>query len=197
MGVLADHYQGAHIIWAVSKNGDIDFESLRKLSDETQPVAILGTAIAFLHLFENCRLSLSPNSFAMETGGYKGTKRQIEKPDLYQLFEDKLNIPSDSVINEYSMTELSSQFYTHGVGAAHIAPAWTRTRVINPLTGEDSAPGEPGHLAIYDLANLYSVSALQTQDLAIAGENSSFTLLGRDPSALPRGCSRAADHNLR
>jgi len=106
----------------------------------------------------------------METGGYKGTKRQIEKPDLYQLFEEKLNIPSYSVINEYSMTELSSQFYTHGVGAAHIAPAWTRTRVINPLTGEDSAPGEPGHLAIYDLANLYSVSALQTQDLAIAGE---------------------------
>ena len=95
------------------------------------------------------------------------------------------------------MTELSSQFYTHGVGAEHIAPAWTKTRVINPLTGEDSAPGAPGHLAIYDLANLYSVSALQTQDLAIAGENSSFTLLGRDPSALPRGCSRAADHNLR
>jgi len=197
MGVLADYYTDAEIIWAISENGEMNFQSLQILAEKNQPVAILGTAIAFLHLFENISIPLPSGSFAMETGGYKGTNRQMSKETLYQLFEEKLNIPSHSVINEYSMTELSSQFYTRGIGSSHGSPAWTRTRVIDPRTGNDSIIGEPGHLLIYDLANLYSVLAIQTQDIAIAEENGSFTLLGRDPTALPRGCSRAADHSLK
>lgn len=196
MGVLAEHYSDAEIIYATSADGTMDLEKITQLADQPHPVAMLGTAIAFLYLFENITLSLPPGSFAMETGGYKGTKRHMAKEDLYALFKEKLALPLESVINEYSMTELSSQFYTRDLHSPHTEPPWTRTRVINPHTGKDAANGEPGHLAIYDLANLYSVSALQTQDIAIAEENGCFTLLGRDPTALPRGCSRAADHAL-
>jgi len=196
MGVLADYYGSALIVWAINEDGGLDELAIEKIMNQDAPVAMLGTALAFLHLFENHHLKLPTGSFAMETGGYKGTKRHLEKADLYSLFETKLGLSPDSVINEYSMTELSSQFYTCGLGAAHHGQTWTRTRVINPLTGDDAASGQPGHLAIYDLANLHSVMAIQTQDIAIAGENGSFTLLGRDPSALPRGCSRAADHTL-
>lgn len=196
MGVLSKYYKDAESIYAISENGTMDREKINNLAGHTRPVAILGTAIAFLHLFENTSLSLPSDSFAMETGGYKGTKRHLHKKDLYSLFTQKLGLPQDSVINEYSMTELSSQFYTRGLDQPHAGPPWTRTRVIDPRTGKDAAHGEPGYLAIYDLANLYSVIALQTQDIAIAENHGCFTLLGRDPTALPRGCSRAADDTL-
>ena len=196
MGVLAEHYAEAQIIWAISEDGTLDLDKIEPLAELTSPVAILGTAITFLHLFDSISIPLPSGSFAMETGGYKGTKRQLEKAELYALFSEKLGLKPDCVINEYSMTELSSQFYTRGLNQPHTAHSWTRTRVIDPRTGTDAAAGESGHLAIYDLANLYSVSAIQTQDIAIAGEDNSFTLLGRDPTALPRGCSRSADQAL-
>jgi len=204
MGVLADSY-AENSTWAIDASGKIDLERINFAIQKNEPVALLGTALAFLHLFNqlDSPISLPAGSWAMETGGYKGTSRHLEKEELYHLFEQKLNLAPDSVVNEYSMTELSSQFYTRGLGHPHTGPSWTRVRVIDPLTETDALPGEPGHLVIYDLANLHSVMAIRTQDIAVRSEadlaegNNSFTLLGRDLSALPRGCSRAADHSLR
>ena len=106
-------------------------------------------------------------------------------------------MPVDNIINEYSMTELSSQFYTFGLNQPHSGPPWTRIQVIDPETREPTTPGQLGHLQILDLANLASVAAIRTEDLATATEApSSFHLHGRDPSALPRGCSRSADEML-
>lgn len=188
--------------WGINPDGTLQLETIIEainLSTQTnQPIALLGTALAFLHLFEQLPgpILLPPGSWAMETGGYKGTRRSLSKHELYSQFHQILGLPFKSVINEYSMTELSSQFYTSGIDQPHIAPPWTRIRVIDPITGTDSPAGEAGHLAIYDLANLHSVQAILTQDVAIAIDEQSFTLLGRDPSALPRGCSRAADAPL-
>ena len=89
------------------------------------------------------------------------------------------------------MTELSSQFYTNAIGNPHIAPPWTHIEVINPETNLPVLAGETGYLVIYDLANVDSVIGIRTQDLAIYHSPQSFTLIGRDPSALPRGCSRS------
>jgi hypothetical protein len=67
--------------------------------------------------------------------------------------------------------------------------------VIDPESGLECAEGGTGVLRIFDLANLGSCCALQTRDLAVRrGED--FELIGRDPSALPRGCSRAVDEFL-
>ena len=64
--------------------------------------------------------------------------------------------------------------------------------MADPVTLEEVAEGETGILLVYDAANVGSVAGIRTQDLAIKhGEG--FELLGRDPAALPRGCSRAAD----
>jgi hypothetical protein len=68
--------------------------------------------------------------------------------------------------------------------------------VIDPETGETAGHDSPGYLEILDLANLGSVAAIRTQDLAIARGDNAFTLLGRDPGALPRGCSRRSDDLL-
>lgn len=157
---------------------------------------IMGTALAFLHLFEsNEPVVLPSGSCALETGGYKGSGRTIAKPELYGMFGVRLGLAPGAVINEYGMTELSSQFYTRGLGSPHEGPPWARTMVINPGTGKEVLIAETGMLRIFDLANLGSVIAIQTQDLAIRRE-AGFELLGRDPAALPRGCSRAADEML-
>jgi hypothetical protein len=94
------------------------------------------------------------------------------------------------------MTELSSQFYRWADEEAHRGPFWARARVIDPERGRLAAAGAVGYLEIVDLANLGSVAAIRTQDLAIARGDSEFVLLGRDPAALPRGCSRATDDLL-
>ena len=75
------------------------------------------------------------------------------------------------------------------------AAAWVRALVIDPESGNECAEGETGMLRIFDLANVGSCCALQTRDLAIR-RGADFELIGRDPAALPRGCSRAADEIL-
>ena len=188
--------------WAINTDGSLNMELIRQTIQKAQtqntPVAILGTALAFLHIFDQLDglLILPELSWAMETGGYKGSHRHLEKSELYSLFHQKLGLKTNSVINEYSMTELSSQFYTQGIDGVHTGPHWTRIRVIDPLTEKDAATDQAGHLIIYDLANIHSVLAIRTQDIAIQKGPNSFSLLGRDPSALPRGCSRAADESL-
>lgn len=203
MGVISEALSET-TTWANNQHGDFDMDIIKQAASSNKPIALFGTALSFLHFFESMDtpINLPPESWAMETGGYKGTRRQLQKEDLYRLFGQKLHLDPDSIINEYSMTELSSQFYTRGLNREHEGPSWTRVRIIDPVTDTDAKPGEPGHLVIYDLANLHSVMAIRTQDLALqvnaglAQGMNSFTLLGRDPSALPRGCSRAADHNL-
>jgi len=203
MGVISDQL-ATQSTWLLHQSGSIDYNSLISAIKDQQAVALFGTALSFLHLFDSMEspLTLPAGSWAMETGGYKGTKHQLTKGDLHQLFKTKLGLDSDSIINEYSMTELSSQFYSPGLDRPHQGPSWTRTRIIDPLTNTDAKPGELGHLVIYDLANVDSAMAIRTQDLAIQCQtnleqkNTSFNLIGRDPSALPRGCSRSSDESL-
>ena len=203
MGVIAGQL-AEQSTWIMSHSGSLDLEKMLSVADKGKPVALFGTALSFLHLFDSIKnpICLPPGSWAMETGGYKGTRHQLTKTELYEKFKTKLKLDPGSIINEYSMTELSSQFYTSSLRQPHRGPSWTRVRVIDPLTNADSKPGEPGHLVIYDLANLDSVMAICTQDLAIRNETnleqepSSFSLIGRDPSALPRGCSRSSDEIL-
>ncbi len=168
----------------------------KELPSMERPVALLGTALAFLNLIETTPACTLPRgSFAMETGGYKGSGRELSKAELYAQIEAHFGLPPQQVLNEYGMTELSSQFYTRGLGDAHRGGPWVRALVIDPESGAEVAVGEMGILRLFDLANLNSVLALETQDLAIRRDDG-FELLGRDPAALPRGCSRLADELL-
>ena len=179
----------------IATGGRIDLARLRGISS---PVCLLGTALGFLHLVEQSGregLRLPPGSTAMETGGYKGSGRDIPRVELYDMIEDKLGIAPGDIFNEYGMTELSSQFYARGPRGRHHGPPWARAVVADPVTLRDVAEGETGILLVYDAANVGSVAGIRTQDLAIK-RGDAFELLGRDPSALPRGCSRAADEWL-
>ena len=191
-GVLAKH-AAVEPVFALRPTTD----ALGRLAD-SGPCALFGTALAFLSLFErmgDASVRFARGSFALETGGYKGTGRDIPKHDLYAMFRTRLGLRADDIWNEYGMTELSSQAYTRGLGRVHETPPWMRALVIDPGTGEEVAVGATGVLRLFDLANVGSVLAIQTADLAVR-RTTGFELLGRDPAAIPRGCSRRADELL-
>ena len=166
-----------------------------------QPVLLLGTAFAFVHLFDhlgNTRFELPEGSRAMETGGFKGRSRAVTKPELYQLFTRQLGIPAHRIVNEYGMTELSTQFYDmtlrHGSPTNHKdVPPWSRILIIDPRTGQEAPLGERGLIRVFDLANLWSSQCIQTEDLGIAHTDGSFEMLGRVANAEVRGCSLNAE----
>ncbi len=203
MGVLARTFGAATASspWLLNREGAIDLAALRACEEKSAPVLLLGTALAWLHLFElleGAPLALPAGSTALETGGYKGTRHSLTKQQLYTRFKKHLGLPAAGILNEYGMTELSSQFYTTGLGSPHRGGPWTRVSIIDPENGRPAAPGRPGALVITDLANLDSCIRIATRDLGRRDDpaDDGFTLLGRDPAALARGCSRTADEIL-
>lgn len=180
--------------------GRLEVEKLRSfISRQRGPVILFGTALAFLNILESSGrspIALPEGSLVMETGGFKGSTRMIEKTELYRELSNYFSIPTDSIWNEYGMTELSSQFYSFGLDRPHLGPSWARVIVIDPTTNREARPDQTGMIRIIDLANVWSVLAIQTQDLAQYGSAGEFRLIGRDPNALPRGCSRAVDEIL-
>jgi acyl-CoA synthetase (AMP-forming)/AMP-acid ligase II len=177
-------------------------ESLLHLLTEEERVATLfGTAFLFVHLLDHLdakqlRFRLPANSRVMETGGYKGRSRTIEKTELRRLITKFLNVTDSQIVTEYGMSELSSQAYDKIAGQndpmrRYQFPLWVRTQIISPETGRPADTGEAGLLRIFDTANVCSVMAIQTEDLALETE-SGFELLGRAESAEARGCSLMA-----
>ena len=184
--------------------------TLRAAEEGDEPVCLLGTSLAWLHLLDVMQeagdvLRLAEGSRVMDTGGFKGRKREVTREELYQKIEERLGIRREWCVNEYGMTEMSSQFYDAVAGSPdparladrlHQGPAWVRTVAVDPETLEPVVPGEPGILRHWDLANLHSVMALQTEDLGICFPGG-FQMLGRARGAEPRGCSLAMDDLLR
>ncbi len=172
---------------------------IRKSMCANRPIAIVGTAFSFVHLLDhfenkNMRYRLAEGSRVLETGGYKGRSRVLPKAELHQLITKHLGIPASHIECEYGMSELSSQAYDLQIGKtspekrAFRFPHWARVQIISPETNAEVAEGETGLVRIYDLANVRSVMAIQTEDLAIR-RSSGFELLGRAAIAEPRGCS--------
>jgi hypothetical protein len=166
--------------------------SLKSAEAKGQRVAVLGTAFQFVHLIDSLqgkgeRIRLAGNSWAMETGGYKGRSREVAKEALHRMIGGRLGIAPDQIYGEYGMSELSSQAYAGADGVFRFPP-WARARIISPINGKEAGQGERGLIRVYDLANVWSVMAVQTEDVGIK-EGNGFRLLGRAVAAEARGCS--------
>ncbi len=184
-------------------------DDLRRSERSSEPVCLLGTAFAFVHLLDHCadvgiELALPRGSRIMDTGGYKGRSREVPKAELYHLYERVLGVPQGHVVNEYGMTEMGSQFYDtalrdelRGVHRRRSkeGPPWARTVVVDPETMTPAEPGRTGLLRHYDLSNVDSVMALQTDDLGYAIDDG-FEIVGRARGAEARGCSITIDELL-
>ncbi len=140
-----------------------------------------------------CGFELPAGSRVMETGGYKNRSRAMPKAELHALITERLGVPRENIICEYGMSELSSQAYDQKSNckirnARFRFPPWARVQIISPETGREVADGETGLIRVFDLANVFSVAAIQTEDLGVR-RGDGFELIGRAQLAEPRGCS--------
>jgi len=182
---------------------------LKRAIADAQPVCIAGTAFALVALVDALetqhRRSVCPSgSRIMETGGFKGRARAVERTELYTRLESALGIPTASIVAEYGMTELVSQYYdtpesraadtferrAHAVRIKR-APPWLRTLVVDG-DGRELPAGETGFLRHVDLGNRSSVVAIETEDRGyVCGDG--IVLLSRALDAPLRGCSLDAE----
>ena len=201
-GTVRPEFGGALFTGRVNGEGAwaLDLEptmaALREAQSAGQPVALLGTAASFVLLLDHCRAGrtccpLPAGSRALETGGYKGRGRAATKSELRQMMTRWLGIPESHILGEYGMSELSSQAYDRVLpetDGGFRFPPWARAQIISPETGREAADGETGMVRVFDLANVRSALAVQTEDLAVRrGEG--FELTGRAAGSAARGCS--------
>lgn len=170
-----------------------------------QPVCISGTAFGLVALLDALRetgktFAAPAGSRVMETGGFKGRTRVVERDELYASLCAAFGIASDAIVAEYGMTELLSQYYDAPESRASktrvkVAPPWLRTVVVD-ANGREVADGETGYFRHVDLANRSSAVAIETEDRGYRS-GAGIVLLGRETGAPPRGCSLDFEDLLR
>ncbi len=147
-------------------------------------VIIFGVSYALLDLME-----LHPDlsqAIIIETGGMKGRRKEMTKAALHATLKNGLNCPN--IASEYGMTELLSQGYSLSDG--RFEPGITMQVLIrevnDPYNYIDAE--KTGGINIVDLANLYSCSFIETQDLGKMHKNG-FEIMGRFDHSDLRGCN--------
>ena len=161
------------------------FGVLEQLEAKGQKTLLIGVTFALLDFAEKYSLSLR-HTVIMETGGMKGRRRELTRPELHAFLMSRLGV--QTIHAEYGMTELLSQAYSPGQGL-FTCPSWMRMLVRtedDPL--EVRLEGE-GILNIIDLANQWSCAFLATEDVGRIGPDGRFEVAGRVDNSDVRGCS--------
>jgi len=190
-------------------SGDrFDFDAcaaaLRRSEGDGAPVCIMTTTGGLMRFFDRCAASgwafrLPHGSRLMDTGGTKGAPRVLSRHGLLHACWSTFAIPGYFVVNEYGMTELSSQFYDNvvrdryqgrGTHRAKAGPPWMRTRVLDPGTLATVPDGALGVLCHTDLANAGTAVSVLTEDLGRVTADG-LEIVGRVSGAEARGCSLA------
>lgn len=198
---------------------------LRQLAGDGRRLVLMGTARALQALVDDelaaAPVVLAEGSRVMETGGFKGTGGS--RVELYAALGRALGVPPVAIVSEYGMTELASQGYhpglclrqggkrkrmlderpewpgevfdDDGVARLLVFPPWCRVRAVDPDTLGVLPLGRRGLLRFWDLANVDSISVIQSADVGTVYSDG-VLLHGRELGATPRGCSLAVDEIL-
>ncbi|MFN5831240.1 MAG: acyl transferase [Bacteroidota bacterium] len=149
-------------------------------------VFLLGVTFALLELAEKYPVDLS-QCIIMETGGMKGRRKEITRPELYEVLQKNLHVTH--IHSEYGMTELLSQAYAKEKGLFFCPP---HMRVFirdmnDPFTLLEK--NKTGVINVIDLANIHSCAFIATDDAGKLLENGGFEVLGRIDNSDIRGCN--------
>lgn len=167
-------------------NHDELYQSLNDLRAKNRKVILIGVTYALLDFAERYTINF-PDLIVMETGGMKGKRNEMIRPELHETLCNGFGV--DSIHSEYGMTELLSQAYSKGKGIFS-CPPWMKmlVRDINdPLTFLGN--NRTGGINIIDLANQDSCAFISTQDLGLVYPDGSFEISGRYDNSDIRGCN--------
>jgi hypothetical protein len=168
-------------------------ETLRQLEDKGQKTLLIGVSFALLDFFEQYPMNLK-NTIVMETGGMKGRRKEMIRPELHVALSSGSG--AATIHSEYGMTELLSQAYSKGDGIFN-CPPWMKLLIRDeedPLLIKKTHQLKnliplSGAVNIIDLANIYSCSFIATDDAGKLYADGSFEILGRMDGSDLRGCS--------
>lgn len=167
-----------------------DYESLQKtlleLEAEGRRTILFGVTYALLDFAENFALPLHRTTI-IETGGMKGRKKELSKPELYAKLKEAFSV--EEIHAEYGMTELLSQAYA--INGLYQTPPWMKV-LLRDETDPFSISDRSGGVNVIDLANLHSCSFIATDDLGRMHADGRFEILGRMDNSDVRGCSQLA-----
>ncbi len=185
MKILMHHYGGDQSQFFLGN-------ALPNITLDASPLVFFGAAFGLLNLADNDDTFLPDNARIIETGGMKTHRREITRRELHVQLAEGFGIPVHQVWSEYGMCELLSQAYAQG-GPIYYPPPWMRVEVVDPEDPNHLLPeGRQGLLAVTDLANLYTVSSLLTEDLGVK-RGDGFEVLGRQSGTALRGCNFLLD----
>lgn len=158
-------------------------EVYRQALEQNKQIVLFGVTYALLDLAED-DVQL-PKIKVIETGGMKGRRKEMSKTELHEILKNKLQV--STIFSEYGMCELLSQAYSEGTHFE--TPNWLKILIRDkndPFSYIEN--GKTGGVNVIDLANIYSCSFIQTQDLG-RKTNTTFEILGRMDNAELRGCN--------
>lgn len=165
-------------------------DTLQRLEREGQRTLLLGVTYALMDFADAYPMRLR-HTVVMETGGMKGRRRELIRPEVHAFLKERLGL--ESVHSEYGMTELLSQAYSHGEGIFR-TPPWMRILIRaedDPFQVTDVRPDRivTGAINVIDLANRSSCAFIATDDLGRLHPDGSFEVIGRLDNSDIRGCS--------
>lgn len=138
------------------------------------------------------------NGVLIHSGGWKRlTEEQVSKKEFNERMKSAAGI--QSVYNFYGMVEQVGSIFMEGDDGFLYTPAFADVIVRDPRTWSECKVGEPGVIQVLSaLPQSYPGHSILTEDLGVVEgiDDSScnrggkkFSVLGRVPSAVLRGCS--------
>ncbi len=158
---------------------------LTELEKRNQKTLLIGVTFALLDFAEQFPQPLQ-HTVIMETGGMKGRREEMIRPQVHGLLKTAFQLPA--IHSEYGMTELLSQAYSKGEGL-FTCPPWMKILVRNEEDPFLVKRAGAGTINVIDLANIYSCSFIATDDVGKLYPDKSFEVLGRMDGSDLRGCS--------
>lgn len=159
---------------------------IKSLNNTKQKVLLIGVSYALMDLCDK-GIHLGENFILMETGGMKGTRKELLKEELHAYLKKGFHLKK--VHSEYGMTELLSQAYSTHDGLFE-SPPWLKflvREVDDPLKLRKD--NKTGGINVIDLANVHSCSFIATKDLGRITKAGYLELMGRYDHSDVRGCN--------
>ncbi|MFT7591163.1 MAG: hypothetical protein ACI9UJ_001084 [bacterium] len=151
-----------------------------------QKTMLIGVSFALLD-FNFKGLDRFEHLTILETGGMKGRRKEITRPELHRQIAAVFN--GALIHSEYGMTEMFSQAYLTK-NLRFNSPPWMQ---VSTCETDDpfkrSMPGKTGLLNVIDLANIETCSFIATSDIGKVYKDTSFEVLGRYDLSEQRGCN--------
>ena len=164
-------------------------DKLTKPEKPGQKTLLIGVSFALLDFADKHCIELR-NTIIMETGGMKGRRKEMVREELHDILSKQFS--TNNIHSEYSMTELLSQAYSSGKGIFKLPP-WMKILIRDTYDPfKYLSNNKSGGINIIDLANIYTCSFIETNDIGKIFNDGSFSILGRFDNTDIRGCNLVA-----